>query len=209
MAAKHFPGLKPRLSQSQTQALLAPPTHRNSGQTLQFTPGIKLRYTSLICSLSIRSHFHVPCSPLASFPDCPCSLIPMRANLGLIPILGGRMRGNGTVTSIPPPLLQTPLMLAANSGHLECVKLLLCCSADITARNGQRQTAISLAEKSGHVNIAKYLQGCIGEPGRGMTLFNGHYIILLATSGRLEAWLCFSSPEAVLSNYMYFLFPHR
>ena len=54
-------------------------------------------------------------------------------------------------------------MMAAKGGHLECVKLLLSHSADLTAKNGQRQTAINVAEKNGHKKIAKYLQGCIGE----------------------------------------------
>ena len=63
----------------------------------------------------------------------------------------------------------TPLMAAAMNGHLACVKLLLCHSADIHASiprprsRSQRQTAASLAAKHNHTNVAKYLQGCIGE----------------------------------------------
>ena len=74
----------------------------------------------------------------------------------------------------------TPLMVAAMFGHLDCVKLLLCHSADIHATipppkyRTQRQSAADLAAKSAHIRVSKYLQGCIGElEGESMEMEGG------------------------------------
>jgi len=60
---------------------------------------------------------------------------------------------------------QTPLIVAAQNGHLACVKLLLCYGADMlrtTSRSGQELTVCEVSANNGHQEISKYIQGCIG-----------------------------------------------
>ena len=65
--------------------------------------------------------------------------------------------------------VQTPLMIAAKSGHLECVKLLIGYGADLRRSSPQRhrsllsksQGILQLAEKAGHPLVASYIQCCL------------------------------------------------
>ena len=63
--------------------------------------------------------------------------------------------------------MQTPLMIAAKNGHLECVKLLISYGADLKRSTPQRhllsksQGILQLAEKAGHPQVASYIQECL------------------------------------------------
>ena len=51
----------------------------------------------------------------------------------------------------------TPIMLAADHGHVECVKLLLECQADVDIENGGGQRTIDFARKGNHTDIINLL----------------------------------------------------
>ena len=65
--------------------------------------------------------------------------------------------------------MQTPLMIAAKNGHLECVKLLISYGADLKRSTSHRHLlsikshwgVIQLAEKGGHPQVASYVQQCL------------------------------------------------
>ena len=64
--------------------------------------------------------------------------------------------------------MQTPLMIAAKNGHLECVKLLISYGADLSKRSSPQRHLLSksqgilqLAEKAGHPQVASYIQQCL------------------------------------------------
>jgi ankyrin repeat protein len=52
----------------------------------------------------------------------------------------------------------TPLMHAAQGGHMDVVKLLLEKGADDKARNRRGETALQLAISEGHTDIAQHLE---------------------------------------------------
>ena len=62
------------------------------------------------------------------------------------------------------PSLQTPLMIAAKSGHYGCVKILIGHGAEMkrkSSRLGQNQEAWQLAKRAGKTRIADYIQHCM------------------------------------------------
>jgi len=52
---------------------------------------------------------------------------------------------------------ETPLLIVAAKGNLECVKLLVAAKADIHYRNKNDKTAYELAIEKKHLDIAEYL----------------------------------------------------
>ncbi len=71
---------------------------------------------------------------------------------------------------------RTPLMRAAQYGHLDTVKMLVDTGADLTHKDGDFNTALTLAGENGYFRIAEYLKGK-NAPGKfavnwTYTLFN-------------------------------------
>ena len=64
-------------------------------------------------------------------------------------------------------IMQTPLMIAAKHGHLECVKVLISYGADLKRSTPHRHLlskslgVLQLAEKGGHTQVASYIQQCL------------------------------------------------
>lgn len=58
--------------------------------------------------------------------------------------------------------MQTPLVIAAKNGHLECVKLLISYGADITRYAPQRHWLTSKSKMDyKHPQVAAYIQQCL------------------------------------------------
>lgn len=60
--------------------------------------------------------------------------------------------------NIENKIRMTPLMLAAESGHKSCVKVLLEHGADVGVKNKMRDTALSIAKSRGYKDIEKLLE---------------------------------------------------
>ena len=102
--------------------------------------------------MSLATCSHSPSPPL-SLP-LPLSLspslsLPLSLSLSLFLLL---------------PPIQTPLMIAAKSGHFGCVKILIGHGAEMkrkSSRLGQNQEAWQLAKRAGKTRIADYIQHCM------------------------------------------------
>jgi len=99
------------------------------------------QFLSLGFQLLDRNHFgdiplHYACNIENSIRDPQAQMV-------------GTLIGVGSLFDIPNKQNQTPLMVAAKSGHVEAVKLLLKAGADINLRDQNGQTAIQLAQASG------------------------------------------------------------
>ena len=53
--------------------------------------------------------------------------------------------------------VETALMRAAYSGHLEVVKLLLEAGADLNSKGSDEKTALTMAKERGHVEVVDFL----------------------------------------------------
>ena len=66
--------------------------------------------------------------------------------------------------SLSLSISQTPLMIAAKSGHYSCVKILIGYGAEMkrkTGRLGQNVEAWQVAKRAGQTKIANYIQQCM------------------------------------------------
>ena len=99
---------------------------------------------------------------------------------------------------LPLPPIQTPLMIAAKSGHYGCVKVLIGHGAEMkrkSSRLGQNQEAWQLAKRAGKTRIADYIQHCMKDKEKlGTTRAQLEASTLIEpraklTSVQLLAWL--------------------
>ena len=65
---------------------------------------------------------------------------------------------NGAKIDLDDVDRRTPLMLAAQYGHLDTVKMLVEMSADLTHKDGDFNTALTLACENGYFRVAQYLK---------------------------------------------------
>ena len=80
---------------------------------------------------------------------------------------------------------KTALHLAAESGHLDIVKLLLDCGANVNSRGNFDRAALHLAAESGHLDIVKLLLDC-GANVNSRGNFDRTALHLAAESGHLD-----------------------
>ena len=75
-----------------------------------------------------------------------------------------------SVSSRYPTDNATPLHLASKYGHVEAVRKLIECGADLTAQTNDRSTPLHLASQAGQVNVTRVLV----EHGADLTAQNNH-----------------------------------
>ncbi|CEP01704.1 unnamed protein product (mitochondrion) [Plasmodiophora brassicae] len=67
---------------------------------------------------------------------------------------GADVDATGSVKAVPAPLL-----IAASTGSLDLVELLVDAGADLLVKNAERQTALMIAASKGHADLVSYLLG--------------------------------------------------
>ena len=115
------------------------------------------RDAAVLAAVRLFNGPHAPSVP-ELFPNAiPISDLDAAASCGQMYRVKTALNAGAEVNEVGP--FGTPLHGAAENGHLEIVRLLVECGADVAALDPAGRTPLAAATQAGHTAVAEYLAG--------------------------------------------------